>query len=69
MSSENQKPKFCVDCKHHRIDGNKHMCNAPKGTYNLVTGQEIKYYHNCDALRSHKDCCGPEGKWWIKREE
>jgi len=62
--------KFCVNCGHHRRERNMwgfpvHWCHnvAP----DTVTGDEE--YQACRELREAADLCGPDGRWFVPKEE
>lgn len=65
-----EKPVVCVKCKHYTLKEQKrffggvvdsHVCESPM-MVDVITGEE--YWDYCPAVRSDKDLCGYEGKWF-----
>lgn len=66
-----EKPKFCVDCKHHKMGAAVGRCMHPDlpriGHAFYVTGDpkdEIADHNFCEIMRRADGSCGLEGKLW-----
>lgn len=71
--------RFCIACKHYRLDrnstpGNQHRCNRPN--VDPVTGESRPHDLVCAAERGIPgttmqtlmgDNCGPSGRFWEPR--
>ena len=78
---DDEKPKYCVDCKHHKEEVEEgycvHQCGAPQNIItepiSIVTGisPPNKQFWSCQAARGKYesyDACGPDAKWFEPKE-
>ena len=74
-SLKQSKPKLCINCKHFVLDENSDSkfgkCSlfpSNNGKLNfLVSGVNNDEYHYCSTVRSQKDMCSEEGKYYKKK--
>jgi hypothetical protein len=67
------RPKFCINCKHFRLEEGKDPIFAKcemfpnENTDYLVSGELSKEYKYCTTVRAYDDLCGTNATKYVKK--
>lgn len=65
-----KEKKLCLDCKHCTMHYGSYLCKSPKNSKEcVVTGKNIPKFEYCESMRSPGEDCGPNAKWFERKEK